>query len=275
MLYISDGQLEHCSAQKREITVACPSIWIHYVISGKGYYNGVPLGRGEAFIVYKNDVCRYAPDREEPWTYAWVRLEGRDDEGLLAKCGLPSVSGVFSFDYAEELARMADVLFSETYALNTNQAYKEASAKLVLSLHTGSGDEHEQKWDERWVTRAKDYIAASYHKGIRVEEIARELHVDRKYLRNLFVKYTGRSTKEYLDAYRMTRAKELLSLGEASVGIVVSGSGSVREHVQRLGRILRHAPDKEQAVLYELVSANTSEESISERRREHSAYRRK
>ncbi len=225
MLYVSDGQLEHCSAEKREITVACPSVWIHYVIAGKGYYNGAPLGRGDAFIVYKNDVCRYAPDREEPWTYVWVRLEGRDDEGLLTKCAFPSVSGVFSFDYADELSRLAEALFSEAYALNTNQAYKEAAAKLVLSFHTTSEGEGGRRWDERWVTRAKDYIAANYHKGIRVEEIARELHVDRKYLRNLFVKYTGSSTKAYLDAYRMSRAKELLSLGEASVGIVALSVG--------------------------------------------------
>ena len=48
-----------------------------------------------------------------------------------------------------------------------------------------------------------------------------------------------------------------------AVGIVVSGSGSVREHVQRLGRILRPAPGKKQAELYELVSAGTGEENIS------------
>ncbi|MBE6358449.1 MAG: DEAD/DEAH box helicase [Lentisphaerae bacterium] len=90
--------------------------------------------------------------------------------------------------------------------------------------------------------------------------------------------------KEFLDFFRSGKYPVLVTskvlnegvdVPQASVGIVVSGSGSVREHVQRLGRILRHAPDKEQAVLYELVSANTSEESISERRREHSAYRRK
>jgi len=57
----------------------------------------------------------------------------------------------------------------------------------------------------------------------------------------------------------------------ANVGIVVSGSGSVREHVQRLGRILRPSPGKT-AVLYELVSEGTSETYISERRRMHPAY---
>jgi superfamily II DNA or RNA helicase len=56
------------------------------------------------------------------------------------------------------------------------------------------------------------------------------------------------------------------------VAIVVSGSGSVREHVQRLGRILRASPGK-RATLYELVTADTNEGYTSERRREHDAYR--
>ena len=68
---------------------------------------------------------------------------------------------------------------------------------------------------------------------------------------------------------------EGVDVPDAAVGVVLSGSGSVREHVQRLGRILRSAPGKEQAVLYELVSVNTSEESTSDRRREHNAYRRR
>lgn len=64
---------------------------------------------------------------------------------------------------------------------------------------------------------------------------------------------------------------EGVDVPEARVGVVLSGSGSVREHVQRLGRILRHRPGK-RAVLYEVCSAQTAEASISERRRQHTAY---
>ncbi len=65
---------------------------------------------------------------------------------------------------------------------------------------------------------------------------------------------------------------EGVDIPAASVAIVLSGSGSVREHVQRLGRILRKQGDK-RAVLYELVTAGTVETFTSERRREHVAYR--
>jgi superfamily II DNA or RNA helicase len=57
----------------------------------------------------------------------------------------------------------------------------------------------------------------------------------------------------------------------ANVGIVLSGSGTVREHVQRLGRLLRKYGDK-QALLYEVVTRGTGEEFTSERRRQHHAY---
>ncbi|MBF0370629.1 MAG: DEAD/DEAH box helicase family protein [Magnetococcales bacterium] len=66
---------------------------------------------------------------------------------------------------------------------------------------------------------------------------------------------------------------EGVDVPEAAVGIIVSGSGSVREHVQRLGRILR--PGKEKvAALYELVSEDTAETFTSDRRRQHIAYQR-
>ena len=64
---------------------------------------------------------------------------------------------------------------------------------------------------------------------------------------------------------------EGVNVPEANVAIILSGSSSVREHVQRLGRILRKSGDKE-ATLYEVVTKGTVEEFSSNRRRQHSAY---
>jgi superfamily II DNA or RNA helicase len=65
---------------------------------------------------------------------------------------------------------------------------------------------------------------------------------------------------------------EGVDIPAANVAVVVSGSGSVREHVQRLGRVLRKQEGKT-ARLYELVTGGTSEARTSERRRDHVAYR--
>jgi len=58
---------------------------------------------------------------------------------------------------------------------------------------------------------------------------------------------------------------EGVNIPDASVAIILSGSGSSREHIQRLGRILRKKGDK-QAILYEVVARNTTEEFTSQKR---------
>ena len=66
---------------------------------------------------------------------------------------------------------------------------------------------------------------------------------------------------------------EGVDVPEASIAVIMSGSGQTREHVQRLGRILRASPGKS-AVLYEVVAMDTSERYVHERRRQHRAYQR-
>lgn len=70
--------------------------------------------------------------------------------------------------------------------------------------------------------------------------------------------------------YRVLATSRVLNEGidvpEASVAVVLSGTATEREYVQRLGRILRKAKDK-QAVLYEVITEGTSEERVSQQRR--------
>ena len=58
---------------------------------------------------------------------------------------------------------------------------------------------------------------------------------------------------------------EGVNIPDASVAIILSGSGSSREHIQRLGRILRKHEGK-QAIMYEVVTRDTTEEYTSQKR---------
>ncbi|WP_353932047.1 DEAD/DEAH box helicase family protein [Okeanomitos corallinicola TIOX110] len=54
----------------------------------------------------------------------------------------------------------------------------------------------------------------------------------------------------------------------ASIAIILSGTGSAREYIQRLGRVLRKGNvENKQAILYEVIAEDTSEEGTSARRR--------
>ena len=58
---------------------------------------------------------------------------------------------------------------------------------------------------------------------------------------------------------------EGVDVPDANVAIVASGSASLREYVQRLGRVLRPKPGE--ALLYELISRRTTERNAARRRR--------
>jgi superfamily II DNA or RNA helicase len=61
---------------------------------------------------------------------------------------------------------------------------------------------------------------------------------------------------------------EGVDVPDANVAVVLSGSGSEREFTQRLGRVLRPKADGRRALLYEVVSAETAEERVADRRRQ-------
>ncbi|MCS7108162.1 MAG: DEAD/DEAH box helicase [Sulfolobales archaeon] len=63
-----------------------------------------------------------------------------------------------------------------------------------------------------------------------------------------------------------TVGDEGLDIPDASIGILVAGTGSRRQFIQRLGRLLRPKEGK-RAVLYEIIVKGTSEELQSKRRK--------
>ncbi|MEM1683136.1 MAG: helicase-related protein, partial [Ignisphaera sp.] len=80
--------------------------------------------------------------------------------------------------------------------------------------------------------------------------------------------------KKYLDMFRRGEIRILatamaldegVDVPDASMAIVISGTGSYREYIQRLGRILR--PKDREAILIEIITKRTDEPLLAKRRR--------
>ncbi|MCD1295501.1 helicase [Methanocella sp. CWC-04] len=138
-------------------------------------------------------------------------------------------------------------------ALNSSSKLKTLSE--ILSKHSGPDDR---------------VLIFTEHNDL-VYRISREFLIP-------FITYTTRKdertanlSKFRTGEYRVLVTSKVLDEGvdvpDANVGVILSGSGSKREFIQRLGRILRKKGDKK-AVLYEIISKSTMEEGSSRRRNE-------
>lgn len=131
------------------------------------------------------------------------------------------------------------------------------------------------KLEELLLKHARDRIIVFTADNATVYQIAR------KFLVPAITHQTkARERKEILQrfhsgVYSIVVTSQVLNEGvdvpAANVGIVLSGTSTIRENVQRLGRLLRKRPDK-QAILYEVIARGTMEEFSSERRRQHGAF---
>jgi superfamily II DNA or RNA helicase len=91
-------------------------------------------------------------------------------------------------------------------------------------------------------------------------------------------KMSKNERKKILDTFKFMKSgiltlttvgDEGLDIPDASVGIIVTGTSSRRQFIQRLGRILRPVNGK-RAILYEIIVAGTQEEYQSKKRKEDS-----
>ena len=87
---------------------------------------------------------------------------------------------------------------------------------------------------------------------------------------------TGSERRSILEFYKTHSHTKLVSgrvldegfdCGDVDIGIMVSGTSSTRQYVQRLGRLLRPSVGKEKATLYELVTPMSFEVRHSQKRK--------
>ena len=167
---------------------------------------------------------------------------------------------------------------------------KDAKLRFKLILERAAKDP-----EAREALRAKNkarQLALSTKKKLDIVEELLEKHPDDKII--IFSRYTDvvreasrrfliprilhdtpkDERKEILKLFREGKVRiiatamaldEGVDVPDASMAIVISGTGSNREYIQRLGRILR--PKEKKALLIELITKGTIEPSLAVRRR--------
>lgn len=175
-------------------------VLLHYVVKGKGTFyarDGVfPVEQGNAFLILPGEVTTYIADTDDPWYYLWIAFDGNLSAHFAQ---LPPVFPLPS-DTLNKMLQIADTSTMAEYRLAAEllQMYAFLFAKNIGNRH---------------VSRVENYIQSAYMHPIRVEHIANQLNLDRRYLSRLFKEKTGLSIQEYLISVRLKEAEHYLKEG--------------------------------------------------------------
>nr|WP_242828844.1 AraC family transcriptional regulator [[Eubacterium] cellulosolvens] len=205
---------------------------IHYITGGRGTYTTggrtYELSAGDIFLALPDTEIMYRASDDDPWTYEWVGFYGTDAPSIIERTALrPDCPVLHSVSYGEEL-REHLLRIIRAFG-NTFQSAVEMTGELYLLLFvlvSRSGvPEPERSGAAEDVRRAVEYIASHYSYGITVEDIAAYIGVSRSTLFREFRKKGYPSPKEYLDRFRIDRARVLLTDTQLPVGAVATSVG--------------------------------------------------
>lgn len=192
---------------------------IHFVLEGKGVFNGQPVCGNKGFLIRPMESVAYQPDPQEPWNYFWVSFEGDSAEQICRRYIGADATGIFSYSFRSVLTELIGTLFVKGPSMSNLQALS-----LFYSV-ISQCEELQPNNRNRHVEEAKNYIHLNFHRPLTVREIAETHNLDDRYLYNLFVRHEGISPKQYLNKVRIQNAKALLRQSDCTVTEVAFSVG--------------------------------------------------
>ena len=192
---------EECESAHRFGPAVRKYTLIHYVCSGCGTLwargNVYHVHAGQAFLILPGEVTTYEADKHTPWHYQWIGFDGSLASQFSA---LPPV-----LEFPGGIFRS---LFSTISGI-AQPEYAIAGALFTLYAHLFAGHHSANQH----VRKVESYIQANFMQPIRVEEIARQLNLDRRYLSRLYKEKTGLSIQQYLLRTRLEESAKYLRMG--------------------------------------------------------------
>ena len=220
------AEFESADPDRCRVDMIFPYTALHYIVSGSGWFNGVPLGAGMYFCCEKNCRSRYYPDPEKPWVYYWFNIDGAEHRSVLASHGIDPAAPWGEFSCLNEAAAILKLYKAYSLTHGDNPEFRQSLAWMLLSLHKSEAKRTEDDGSphERFET-IRQYIDANYFEGFSIEEVSKRFFVSRMYLRNQFTKYYHISPKQYLQKVRMENAAKYLRETDYGIGLIASSVG--------------------------------------------------
>lgn len=192
---------------------------LHYVLRGKGYFNGASVRQGQGFLITENKVAHYFSSENDPWQYFWIIFSGDGAEAICNEFVKADKNGIFTYETSSKLLSCLDQIFEHSElspASALSCFYNVLSFNEKCSL---SGAKN------HYVERAKENIRTQVHLPVSVTSVAETLGISDRYLYNLFIRHEGISPKQFINNVKLSYAEQLLQNSKFSVAEIAASVG--------------------------------------------------
>lgn len=200
MMKIKNGKLDFSVSGKMEIEASDDNLLLFGLLNGAVSTENKTIVPGTGIFIPKGKKVGFTAEKEID--YFLLEFSGCEN----FECN--EISD-FDFPCFDKLKKFVYWLCPNGTFESIDERFSEGAALMAFSL-CGIDNLCCEKSGNLYVDKAKKYIDENYDNDIKIEEIAKKLEIDRKYLRNLFFTQLGMSTKDYLTNLRMKKAMELL-----------------------------------------------------------------
>ena len=182
---------------------------IHYVLSGKGYFNGNKVKAGQGFLITPGMDEEYHSDKNDPWLFLWVISEDSSMAHYFDRHGADSRSGIFNFHNMYVLENAVQSLREKGTSPVSSAFLTELFLRVFNSSVVG-GDWNEVQGTNRYINFSVGFIKSNIHLPITVTELCSVVGVSQPYLYKAFMEHVGSSPKKYIATCKLSEAKRLL-----------------------------------------------------------------
>ena len=203
--FSSDTRVTHYGPTRRN------SYLIHYVLSGKGYFNGNEVKAGQGFLIRPNDLEHYYPDEKDPWKYLWVISKDDNMEYFFAQHNANPKTQIFTFKNAYALENVITILASSKNVLKYSTTHLTEYFLNIYNNCIYPTTQQNEPNSKVYVKYAINYIHSNLHVPITIKSLCEKIDVSQPYLYNIFKQETGLSPKQYITNHKIKMAEKLLA----------------------------------------------------------------
>ena len=231
---------EECQKDKRKISLNKNCYIFHFVIKGKGYLKiqkneYIPIYKNSCFLIEPGQQAKYHQDKDNPWTYFWIEINGKNIEKFVNLLAFKNNNNVINIPNIKDIKNcFFDVFNQDLYGqniLSENLRIQSLTLKIFSDLFSNTINHNLEK-NEKMLSKTEEqanaiikYINYNYTSpNLSVKNLANMFYFNSSYLNRLIKKYTGLSPKKLIIKLRMERSlilmtKKTMTISEISFEI--------------------------------------------------------